>query len=726
MASPSIQKWLNNQAQKKEKATLIEYGLLTGSMGGYYWYRLRYFTLRTLLAAIIFAIEVKILVIGLGVDALTYALGPRILIGLLTSGWWASLENMRSEIRKEKREEKPYLIPKIILSWLNYSKALSQWVGVGGLGLVCIAVALTPDMKVGPLTLYWISLLLRLCIEIPLRTYHSSVYATRRIYRPLVWIIFSEILGFALFLGLRPSIGAWSVGISALITLLSSTLISYHYISKTFKYLGYKKAIEEIKEKMKSKKYRQQTYEVPNGYKLIKDAVPLSLFRLDSILTLFLISSQIGAVALSANPTSSNDPKTTLSLLSIATIAVCLPILQAAQEWSQLLYFDYKRLELKTHKYLKERFSYGIPLIILSMSILLWLFTPILSWIVTYQWQLPSAEMLILFVGASFCGQQAMRIFSLGSKKELLQWGLSVLACLVGIFIMLWGQNDLNKTILFSGIALAANALGMSIFCKENEIIVKELIIPPTQWVYKLRQSKFVWGGWLLLYDLKENDLDNSAFLKREIARVLNKESRRKIVVTSTNKRSLCFFCEVEENNLEKLFSETDLAIATLLEVNVMTKIGHLIKQSHIVKRVETPESLLEKLSQSEFVLKYCTKPQSKHTWTAPPKETISIDLMERNKKKINLTSTDCQEILGGALRYHKTLGIKGDWFCKNWDVCTEESQGSITKIFATPKTVNKNILKSWRTFITDRNLYKAWNNGNDNEINQEPIINSQ
>ena len=91
----SLSKWFDEQKELRSQTQIIEEGFLKGNLSSYYFYRLRYFLIRTLL------IE------GFGKEFFTQSLGARTLVVLVTAFWWAGLELLRSEIRTFKREDKP-------------------------------------------------------------------------------------------------------------------------------------------------------------------------------------------------------------------------------------------------------------------------------------------------------------------------------------------------------------------------------------------------------------------------------------------------------------------------------------------------------------------------------------------------------------------------------------------------------------------------------------------
>jgi hypothetical protein len=735
MSSPNLTKWVETQKSKEKRAQFIETGLLGNSLIGYYTYRLKFFLVRTIVAALIFAIEVKILIAGLGEEIFTYAIGPRILVGLLSAYWWACLESMRSEIRTMKREDKAFLIPRIIQSWRQRARRLSEYSAVIGLLLIIIAITTLPQIASGPLILYWVSLVVRTCVEIPLRTFHSSVYATRRIYRPLMAILGTELFGLAMFLTLKPTLGAWSVGISTLIGMLLSTLITYYYTKKTFKHLGYQQALINLKEKPKP------MFPIPPLRKVFKEGLPLSLFRFDSVIALLLVATYT-TTANGTGTATANAPA-----FSLLALAVCIPILQASQEWSQLLYFDYKRLELISHKWLKKRFEGGLKFVAVSVSLCLWGLSAILTRAVSDSWQWPPWQLLALLISSSLCGQQAIRIFSMGSQRELTLWGLSILFSMLTLVML--GKNTLSALDMFAAISviLIIHTWAMRLLSKDYPKSANGYILPPTLWVKKLSEQKYVWGGWIKLKPTqtqpktKSNHpqlFESNEYIKNQIAKELIQSSKRDtspLKIASLSKNLIVFYQEVApieiENNTKAFVGSNPTPPANPISkttdkvrIKILTQMTHLVEDFGLITDPTSSTTFLKEIAGKEPKLENCFKMSKAEPHNSKDLESIRNDLekvfkniividLKNPQKQPSLKGEDCRNILSAALRYHKSLGQKSDPFCRDYDVTCKDENGAIREIFAIPKFSNKNtsLLIKWRELISAENLYNAWNN---------------
>lgn len=698
MNSPKIERWFQNYRKRRDRSELIEASLLKGSLTSYYFFRLRYFLIRTLIGAIIFSIELKILIEGFGKDFFAQSLGARTLLVLVMAFWWAGLELLRTRIREYKNEGKSFLIPKVILVWLKYSLNLSFKVLIT-LTLSLILLSLfAPNLTFNAFGFYILTLIIRLSVDIPLRAYHSSVYATTRIYRPIYWILASEVISFILFLSLFPILGAWSVGISSLVSLGLGSSVSYYYISQSFQYLGYQSKIKYLKLKRSDQRI------LPKFLEIAKRAIPLTLLRLDAILIILLLVT-------------TNFERNPQSYQQLIIIALCIPLLYAAQEWSMLLYFDYKKFELDLFKKLRQKFSTAIKYLVFILAVCLWLLLPLLGWICGLGWVAPSLAILALLASSSYLGQQSIRVFSLGSNKQLLFFGISLLVALLTI-LTLSGSLSLDTRVFLASIILTLHALAMDIGCKDLTNNSKHLLCPPTTWLRKLKQALNPWAA-IIVLESKE-DQNNEKFLIREVAQTLQKVfskekqtlsitsfSHNKIVILGENKtdpkklhdilfQSLTSLIPNQLKNLVVLPCETQ-ELEELEELKELEGLENSNNKSNLWQNT----TLLINIAAAERRLQTClqiSKPK-----VSEPNELVTFDFYKKNPC---IPKQECPEILSGGIKYFYYLDTKRNKQGRNWLVACEEKNGTIVSLHALPKRSNKRWLKQF----TNKCLWQAWN----------------
>jgi hypothetical protein len=683
----SLDKWFQNHKEKRKNTQVIEEGLLKGSLSSYYLYRLRYFLVRILLSAIIFSIEIRILIEGFGQQFFTQSLGARTLVLLLTAFWWAGLELMRGDIRLHKREDKPYIIPQIILSWRSMAGYLTLAIASISTLLLGLWSIIDPTTLFSAFGFYIITLIARILVDIPLRTYHSCVYATMRIYRPLYWIVATELVAFAMFLILKPTIGAWSVGVSSLISLALSSAISYHYITQTYRFLGYDRSVALAKSKKEHKSF------LPPIKAFIKQATPLTIFRLDAVLVLLLI---IGGIA---TQTTSSDPQQTYYQLVL--IALCMPLLYGAQEWSMLLYFDYKKLEVRMFEKLRKKFTSGLKYLIVIIAIALWLLLPLLQWVAGQGWHMPPTSILLLLITSSYLGQQAIRVFSIGSNKELMFWGASLLIFL-STFLVLGSGYSLDIKLTWISIILLGHAIGLNIFAKDYSLDPEKILIPPTTWLKILKRTNMPWGGLIRIVLPDAKELDNTKFVIREAAKGLRRSFPKPIYMTNLTRTGLLFFGP-GKSLLDANYPTDYESLYSLLRKTIVPLLPESLERMIILPITLDNDEFVRNLSEGETKLKACLfkeEPKPQH-----PDTLKSFDF-EKNKEDISVE--DARQILSSAIRYHMNMDARGDKMAQNWEVACEEKLGVIVKIHAIPKQ-KRNGISRWLHEITRVNLWRAW-----------------
>ena len=673
MNSPRLSEWLKKQKDNKEKANLIETALLTGRMWTYYVFRFKYFAIKSILTVGIIAIQIKILIDGFG-DAgfLKQALGAGAVATLLSSFWWAGLETMRAEIRKQKRSENGgVLIPQILLTWQKITTNTMLW-GIF-LGLLALTLWLLTKQKIDPFDLYLFALVLKVSLEIPLRAFHSSVYATRRIYKPLGWVLGVEIAGFLLFLILQKNFGAWSVGISTMAISTLNFLVSWKYISKVFHHIGYERALKILEKKPK------RPYPAPTPIAFLQEALPLTLFRLDGILLI--------ALAFSRGPTD------TLLLTQFITLVIAIPLLHTSQEWAQLLYFDFKKLELNLFQLLQKRFEAASLYIPIFLSTCLWLLLIPSLWILSGSLSLPPWQIFALLLGSSYLSQVTIKYYSLGERNALTLWGISLLLCFAALHFGIPKLPLPTLSLSLGGILGLHAFLMVHTFKKRHIEHIPTNLMPIGQWIKELSSTdKDIQVSWIKIDPQEISPYHVKLSLVKGLKKLLREEGHPNPKVLATTLRE------------DEIF---------IFSPNNHTDISHLIKTSagsHLLEFLSqrgTATEVLKTFSEKEPLLQSAFQPPNE--WQHQPP--LTFDLAQKKDSNIMLTPRDAQEILHNGLQF--LLKGKGPEKDDLWEATAEESNGILTKIHAYPKSVPWKTRFAWRSHILSVSIYNNYTQTN-------------
>lgn len=688
MNSPKLSAWLTKQKKSKNEATLIESSLLNGNLTKYFVYRFKYFALKSVLTLAIAIIQTKILIDGFAsTDFILHALGAGAAATLISSFWWAGLECFREEIRKQKRSENGgILIPQVLLLWRSITIKAMRAVAALSFGSFALWLMVFSPSPLSPFNLYLFALLLRVILDIPLRSFHSSVYATRRIYKPMGWVLGIEALSFIGFLLLHPSIGPWSVGVVTLIATTLNFSVSWYYIQKMFAYMGYSKALVIAVKKLK------RPYPSPLFSQFILNAIPLTLFKVDALIMVFI--------------TISHDFSSGVTIPQIALLATAIPMLHITQEWAQLMYFDYKKLELHYLTSLRQSFERASRLIPLLIGGGLWACLVPAIWLVAYEWVMPPLSLLVLLCGSTYLAQSVIKHYSLGEKSHLLIAGcfLSLALCPI-LFITL----DIESAYLAAALPIIGITIILNKSFKKRAVqTYAATLLTMSAWLISLKGKKgLLLGGSITL---KEGDT-SLYFLKLSLAKGIRKVIRNQnlapasLHITSIQPSTVLFFTTTTE--------------PYILDV-IKTAAGpHLQSLSHYIG---TPLELVNNLATLDEALTAVNiePPVWKHNIMP-----LTFDLNDPSSNP-HIACTDAQEIYHSAKDAFLKLTEPKKW--NTWDVTIEEKDGVLTTIHAYPKNTPKKIRDIWRKTILKKTIYSAWNSSKqgkdqEKELNLHPSI---
>lgn len=410
----AVDRWIARHARAEQRRPLFDDALLTGRAWSYASYRVRYLLIRVILRACLHLAEVMLFSMVFSMEFL----GPVILLrsGTAVAGslWWGALEQMRGKIRDLAFERRFASIRKEIDTWL----LLAVVVVVLMLGSGTTWVLLTPDERLGfsIFDTYALACLLRLAFDIVSRTYHSGMFALRRIYRPLWSLLVCDVLDIAGVLALWPFLGPWSFGIVLAGVGILRAVISLHYSRRAF-------SLSKIP---------------PIGFRLLFrrfDLLPLEDLPAAFRHGLANAASQIDSVLIMALVAASaaNDDYLGLAVL----FYLVRPFMTAGFGWARLFYFDFKKLELKYSGFFRARFEHFLRRAALAFAAVMSAMA--LLWAAAVWGNGPDATMTLLppfFVARSYCGLFEVQAFSYGRYRYLLAMTAILGAGILGVALL--------------------------------------------------------------------------------------------------------------------------------------------------------------------------------------------------------------------------------------------------------------------------------------------------
>jgi hypothetical protein len=420
----ALEAWFARQAAREARAVYLEGALLTGEFRAYARYRLRYFFLRYLADAVLHAARFLLLYALFSANAFVHLVVVTALAGLLGSFWWGALEGLRARVRHRFRDGRPYLVPDLIGRWLGLAAILSG-------AAFCLTVAwIAWDVGVAGADvevrhLYVFAVGLRLAVDFLALTFHSGVYAVRRIYRPLPAIVGLELVGFLVVLGLWPWLAAWCFPVAMLAGTAVSTAVLLHYTSRLYRHFGFLPVPRPILTPLRWPGW-------PPVRESLTAGTAHALMRLDAVLVLTLVHARrrVGdAVPLF------------LLFFGIG------PTVRAGFDWAHLFYFDLKRLETWTFRNLRARFDRFLVRLALVMGVVFWGLACVF-WTAVMQRPLGDLYWLLgpFFITRSALALVQIRAFAERRYAELLGSGVLLL---VGIgALQLWVADGRHRLAL--------------------------------------------------------------------------------------------------------------------------------------------------------------------------------------------------------------------------------------------------------------------------------------
>ena len=231
------------------------------------------------------------------------------------------------DIRQYKRKGMPQRMSRVLAQWLGLSLgcALAVLACFGGwLAFELCAVGQPFDV----FHLYVLANGLRLACSLFVRTFHSGLFALRRIYRPMWSLVAVDLTGFCGTILLWPLLGRWSVPSMLVVCVIMSNVLTFYFTAKGYRSLAVFHDPIRVAWPILSFSRRG-----PATWQFLASGCAYALARVDGIL-LFALFSGIRK----------EDAKYDLFLL----FYIIGPFVCACFDWTQLYYFDLNRTELET------------------------------------------------------------------------------------------------------------------------------------------------------------------------------------------------------------------------------------------------------------------------------------------------------------------------------------------------------------------------------------------
>ena len=405
--------WLQRQSAKAARIVTVEDALLAGRFRAYAGYRLRYFLARYLVASVVYGVKFLLLFSIFSQDFLTI-LRVHAASALLATFWWGALETLREEVRILHRSARSNHIPAAVGRWLRRAGRTARVVLAGTAAWVLWRVVVIGEF--GPADLFLTAIGVRLAAGIMTRTYHSGIYAIRRVYRPLSVMIGADVSSFVGTLLLWPLIGPWSFPLASILSSVAFTAVTLIYTARAYRMLGLAPRHEPR---------RRPPPEAAGLARTLLSGASFAVLRLDALLVLFLFHGRTGTGA---------------EAIAFTLFFVLGPTVRAGFEWAQLFYFDLKKLEVGLTRGLRRRLERRLAALSWGMGALFWTIAAVAGTVI-FQRDLGALYPLSLafFLVRARLAVAQIRAFADERYLELLASGA---ACAAGFFLA--GLTDMH------------------------------------------------------------------------------------------------------------------------------------------------------------------------------------------------------------------------------------------------------------------------------------------
>ncbi len=456
----AIDTWLRQQAEREARRPSLEEALLGNRFMPYALYRLRYFLVRYCATAAVHASVALLLYRTFGAG-FSWILAAYAATSFVENFWWGGLEAMRGQVRALHRAGKPHLVPAEIGRWLSLSLLLAVATSAG-LG-AWLGWQLEAGGGVDPAHAYVFVLLSGLAIQLIARCYHSGIYALRRVYRPLGAIVAIETVSLVGILGLRPMLGAWAFAVSALLSLVTVSAVSIYYTRRAYQLL-------RLAPHRRLGLRRQQLPSRAAAGEALVGGLSFGVMSLDSLLVLLLFGSYSGL-----------HPSRLFLVFFVAS-----PTIRASFDWSRLLYFDLKRLEIRLFRNLRRRFRRASIYLALALGFVFWLAASATGTaVVGHSLGVLYWSLLLFFIARSLLAVAQLDAFASRAYGVLLTTGFGCLGAFLALGLL---EHDQGLLLLgISGVALIA-ALPLLLLTADGRLLRhKQERLWLSEWLAELR-----------------------------------------------------------------------------------------------------------------------------------------------------------------------------------------------------------------------------------------------
>jgi len=464
-----LNEWIAKQSRRSERFISVHEALLGANPFSYLLYRLRYFSVLTLVGLVAHLIEFALLFYFLKRHNFISIITFKIIFTLLNGAWWGSLEIMRERIRRYYQAKKTKEIGVEITLWMIIGFGLNIIVILATLPLSGRALVHLFQGQITLFDTYIVVIIFQALCMVFVRTLHSGCLAIRRVYRPLTSIIIYEVSTVFFILIFLPFLHAYSLPVGVGISSILNIIISLYYDLNMYRFL------------------RIQPFRLPRLNHLI--------WRLRQLFSTELLSAALSSLIMQIENvivlvllfrSQYYDHLGHISIL----IYLVSPLIRASFDWIKLFYYDLKKyagpLYANMLKILNRYIEYASFVIV----VIFWLISILLAFV----FKLFNVPILLtlfpLYLLRSYLAHWQMHRFTEMRFLDVINSGLIVVA---GILIALAFHLNIYY-LLVTIIGFMAIALVYLIFF-QTRVIETDSYHPPEipfyLWLLGLKEDDY-------------------------------------------------------------------------------------------------------------------------------------------------------------------------------------------------------------------------------------------
>lgn len=231
-----IKDFLNKLDHRKTQHTSFIEATLGNHMLDYLWYRLRYFSVKSLLIIVIQCIEYYLLFVIFNFQTATSILIFRILGLIATRFWWGALESFRETVRKLNKEKRYTDIARLSKQWQSLAYTFALAVSLIFITVFAATYINLPAGAHGLFYFYAAAIYFEINTRIIVLTMHSTCYAINRVYRPFYSIILPSIIGLIVLALLWVPLQGYSLVLAGLSQTGLALYWTWHFTKRTLKH----------------------------------------------------------------------------------------------------------------------------------------------------------------------------------------------------------------------------------------------------------------------------------------------------------------------------------------------------------------------------------------------------------------------------------------------------------------------------------------------------------